>query len=179
MAFRSQYEAIGLQWTCRGRPARQISASEEWRSALVITAESMWSAPPTCIGCMGKLQTPNGPLTHPDIPIISLLRHRFFTLPLLLVILLGTFSFHISPLIWLMYCVSDCCCHDGVSANVKPAFLVPTQMDGASRDPCQRQKAGNKDKRQPCMGGDTIVQHMFNFIELDSKVGFSGSLTNS
>ena len=92
---------------------------------------------------------------------------------------LSSYGLFTPLVIWLMYCASDCCCHDGVSANVKPAFLVPTQMDGASRDPCQPQKAGNKDKRQPCMGGDTIVQHMFNFIELDSKVGFSGSLTNS
>ena len=164
MAFRSQYEAIGLQWTCRGRSARQISASEEWRSALVITAESMWSAPPTCIGCMGKLQTPNGPLTHPDIPIISLLRHRFFTLPLLVGVwpTVGDFFFS-----YLRLYYEDCCCHDEVSANVKPAFLVPTQMDGASRDPCQRQKAGNKDKRKPFHGGTRYIFYQIRFFIKD------------
>ena len=53
----------------------------------------MWSGP-AWFGCMGKLQTPNGPLTHPDIPIISLLLRRFFTLPPPPLVL-GHYSFHI------------------------------------------------------------------------------------
>ena len=114
------------------------------RSALVITGESMWSAA-GWIGCMGKLQTPSEPLTHPDIPIISLLRHRFFTLPLLVGVWPTVGDFFFSYL--RLYYEEDCCCHDEVSANVKPAFLVPTQMDEASRDPSHRQKTEKKDKR--------------------------------
>ena len=130
--------------TCSWRSARQISASEEWRSALVITGESMWSAL-ACIGCMGKLQTPNGPLTHLDIPIISLLRHRFFTppsshsLPLCLVHD-RDFSFFRPFLAWL-YCVVGMM---GVSTNVKPTFLVPAQMDGASAGSVLIRKLGIK-----------------------------------
>ena len=40
----------------------------------------------------------------------------------------------------------------GVSANVKPSFLLPTKMDEASRDPCRRQKTENKDRRKPFHG---------------------------
>ena len=113
---------------------------------------------------MGKLQTPNGPLTHLDKPIISLLRHRFFTLPLLVGVWPKVGDFFFS---YLRLYEEDCCCHDEVSANVKPAFLVPTQMDEASRDPSHRQKTEKKTKE---MRGDTnsakyVVFHRISFFK--------------
>ena len=133
LPFHSPYHMFAC-WTSSGRSVRQISTSEEWRSALVITGESMWSAL-ACIGCMGKLQTPNGPLTHLDIPIISLLRHRFFTpppshsLPLWLVHNRDFFLFIFVLFLAWLYCVVGMM---GVSANVKPSFLVSPQTDEAS-----------------------------------------------
>ena len=74
---------------------------------------------------MGKLQTPNGPLTHPDIPIISLLLRRFFTLPPSPLVL-GHYSFHI-------HILSDGAKMVVMSANVKLAFCVTMRMDECSQ----------------------------------------------
>ena len=60
-----------------------------------------------------------------------------------------------------------------------PSSLSQHRWMGLLGTRARDRKLKIKTKENPSMGGDTLLQHMFSFIELDSKVGFSGSLTNS
>ena len=174
LPFHSPYYMYGC-WTCSGRSVRQISTSEEWRSALVITGESMWSAL-ACIGCMGKLQTPNGPLTHLDIPIISLLRHRFFTpppshsLPLWLVHNRDFFLFIFVLFLAWLYCVVGMM--GGCLLMSNPRSLSPHRWMSLLLAIWAWQKTENKDiKGNPFTGETQICSKYYSCLaEVNRKL---------